>query len=202
MEARFFNLPNAITLLRIFLIPIFILLLVSPTPFKALAAAAVFGLASLTDWLDGYIARRSGQITKLGILLDPVADKLLITAALIILVDMNRIPSWIAVVIIGRELGVTGLRAIALSKGIVIPAERAGKIKMIAQISAIILLLIEGSLLNLDLFLIGTVALWIAMILSLLSGIRYFVAFWRQIPAPTPQQGEGKGEGSSGRFYD
>lgn len=181
MEARFFNLPNAITLLRILLIPIFVFLLVSPSSFKAAVAAIVFGLASLTDWLDGYIARRSGQITKLGMLLDPVADKLLIAAALILLVDMNRIPSWIAVVIIGRELVVTGLRAIALSKGIVIPAEMAGKVKLIAQISAIILLLINGRLLGIDLLLIGMGALWIAMILAVLSGIKYFITFWRQI---------------------
>ncbi len=180
-DTKFFNLPNAITLFRILLIPIFILLLISPNPIKALTAAIVFGLASLTDWLDGYIARRSGQITKLGILLDPVADKLLIAAALILLVDMDKIPSWIAVVIIGRELGVTGLRAIALSRGNVMPAETAGKIKMIAQILAIILLLIDSRYSGLDLFFIGTVALWISMILSLLSGIRYFISFWRQI---------------------
>jgi CDP-diacylglycerol--glycerol-3-phosphate 3-phosphatidyltransferase len=192
MKGRFFNLPNTITLLRILLIPIFILLLISPNPFKAISAAIVFALASLTDWLDGYIARRSGQITKLGILLDPVADKLLIAAALILLVDMDRIPSWIAVVIIGRELIVTGLRAIALSKGIVIPAEMAGKIKMTSQISAIILLLIDNKPLGIDLFLIGTVALWIAMILAILSGIRYFITFWKQIPNPSPQRGEGK----------
>lgn len=181
MEARFFNLPNAITFLRILLIPVFVFLLISPNPMQAIAAAFVFGLAALTDWLDGYIARRSGQITKLGILLDPIADKLLIAAALILLVGMDRIPSWIAVVIIGRELGVTGLRAIALSKGNVIPAEMAGKIKMIVQIMAIILLLIDGRYLGLNLFLIGTVALWISMILSLLSGIRYFITFWKQI---------------------
>ncbi|MEK6693258.1 MAG: CDP-alcohol phosphatidyltransferase family protein, partial [Nitrospirota bacterium] len=101
MESRFFNIPNTITLLRILLIPVFILLLISPNPFNALAAAFVFTIASLTDWLDGYIARKSGQVTKLGILLDPIADKLLIAAALILLVDMDKIPSWIAVVIIG-----------------------------------------------------------------------------------------------------
>lgn len=181
MEARFFNLPNAITLLRIFLIPIFILLLISPSPFKAIVAALVFCLASLTDWLDGYIARRSGQITKLGILLDPIADKLLIASALILLVDMDRIPSWIAVVIIGREMVVTGLRAIALSRGNVIPAEMAGKIKMISQILSIIFLLIDGMHIGMDFRLIGTVTIWIAMVLSLISGVRYFISFWRQI---------------------
>ncbi|MEK6691130.1 MAG: CDP-diacylglycerol--glycerol-3-phosphate 3-phosphatidyltransferase [Nitrospirota bacterium] len=181
METKFFNLPNAITLLRIFLIPIFILLLVSPTPFKSIVSAVVFSLAAFTDWLDGYIARRSGQITKLGILLDPIADKLLISASLILLVDMDRIPSWIAVVIIGREFGVTGLRAIAFSKGNVISAEIAGKIKMITQILAVIFLLISGKHLGLDLFLIGTVALWIAMILSVISAVRYFIVFWKQI---------------------
>lgn len=181
MDTKFFNLPNAITLLRIFLIPVFILLLISPTPLKLIASAVVFGLAAFTDWLDGYIARRSGQITKLGILLDPIADKLLISASLILLVDMDRIPSWIAVVIIGREFGITGLRAIALSKGNVISAEIAGKIKMITQILAVIFLLINGNHFGLDLFLIGTVALWIAMIVSVISAVRYFIVFWKQI---------------------
>lgn len=181
MESRFFNIPNTITLLRILLIPVFILLLISPNPFKALAAAVVFTIASLTDWLDGYIARKSGQVTKLGILLDPIADKLLIAAALILLVDMDKIPSWIAVVIIGRELAVTGLRAIALSRGSVMPAETAGKVKMFSQILSIILLLIDGKYLGINLFVIGSVSLWIAMVLSLSSGIRYFISFWRQI---------------------
>ena len=117
----------------------------------------------------------------MGILLDPIADKLLISASLILLVDMDRIPSWIAVVIIGREFGVTGLRAIAFSKGNVISAEIAGKIKMITQILAVIFLLISGKHLGLDLFLIGTVALWIAMILSVISAVRYFIVFWKQI---------------------
>lgn len=181
MEIRLFNLPNAITLIRILLIPIFIVLLISPTPSKSVAAAIVFSFASFTDWLDGYIARKSGQVTKLGILLDPIADKLLIATALILLVDMNRISSWIAVVIIGRELAVTGLRAIAFSKDIIIPAEIGGKIKMTVQILAIILLLIDGAYSGMNLFLFGTLSLWFAMILSLFSGIRYFVSFWKQI---------------------
>lgn len=181
MEIRYFNLPNAITFVRILLIPIFIVLLSPPTPSKAVAAAIVFSLASFTDWLDGYIARRSGQVTKLGMLLDPVADKMLIAAALILLVGMDRVSSWIAVIIIGREMTVTGLRAIALSKGIVIPAEMGGKIKMIVQILSIILLLLDGAYSGMNLFLFGTVSLYIAMILSLLSGVRYFISFWRQI---------------------
>ncbi|MBI5190053.1 MAG: CDP-diacylglycerol--glycerol-3-phosphate 3-phosphatidyltransferase [Nitrospirae bacterium] len=190
------NLPNSLTLLRVLLIPVFIYFLSSSTMFnltlgdRALIAAGIFFIASLTDGLDGYIARKTGQITKLGKLFDPIADKLLTSAALILLVALdNQVPAWIAIVIIGREFAVTGLRAAASSEGYVIPAYEGGKAKMVFQIIAIIALLIDLGVKNVDLFgildleawLIGTVAIWIAMLLALISGIQYFVQFWDKI---------------------
>lgn len=152
-----------------------------------LLGAVLFSIASLTDLLDGYIARKSKQVTKVGILLDPIADKLLVISALIVLVDMAVIPAWIAIVIIVREFVVTGLRVVALSKDIVIPAEMGGKIKVTAQISSILVLLFNSSPYFLEildsvfnigsLYGLGIVLLWIAMILGIVSGVQYFVIF-------------------------
>lgn len=186
------NLPNALTLFRVLLIPVFILFLSSPKTFNmtlgegALIAAAIFFVASITDWLDGYIARVTGQVTKAGKLFDPIADKLLVLSALILLVPHNKVPAWIAIVIIGREFAVTGLRAMATSEGIVIPAQEGGKAKMLFQIIAIIALLIDLGHVDffmtvVNAYLIGTVSLWIAMILAVLSGIQYFVSFWDKV---------------------
>ena len=123
------NLPNKLTILRIFLIPIFVVLLLINIPYGDFLAAAIFIIAALTDSLDGYLARRWKQITKLGIILDPIADKLLITAALISLVELGRIPGWIAIVILGREFAVSGLRAVKAGEGIIIPASSWSKMK-------------------------------------------------------------------------
>ena len=184
------NLPNTLTLLRVLLIPIFIYFLSSYTPFnlplgdRALIAASIFFVASLTDWLDGYIARKMGQITKLGKLFDPIADKLLTSSALILLVGINnQIPAWIAIVIIGREFAVTGLRAAASSEGYIIPAYEGGKAKMVFQTIAIIALLLDLGLKFsfLDIYLVGTVCLWVAMVLAIISGGQYFINFWDKI---------------------
>ncbi|RJQ46097.1 MAG: CDP-diacylglycerol--glycerol-3-phosphate 3-phosphatidyltransferase [Nitrospiraceae bacterium] len=143
--------------------------------------ALLFAVASLTDLLDGYLARRSQQVTKLGILLDPIADKLLVISALIVLVDMAIIPSWIAIVIIAREFIVTGLRVVALSKDLVIPAEMGGKIKVVAQVASILVLLLDQTLIAIDLYSIGIFLLWVAMILGVVSGIQYFILFWKRL---------------------
>jgi CDP-diacylglycerol--glycerol-3-phosphate 3-phosphatidyltransferase len=135
----------------------------------------------MTDFLDGYLARRSKQVTKLGILLDPIADKLLVISALILFVDMELVPAWIAIVIIAREFGVTGLRFVALSKDIVIPAEMGGKIKVTAQIASILALLLDKTHLFSDLYSIGIFLLWVAMILGLISGVQYFILFWKRL---------------------
>ncbi len=124
------NLPNLITLTRILLIPVFVLLFVTPTPDRSLTAAIVFVVAAFTDLLDGYLARRNGQVTTLGQLLDPIADKLLVLSALILLVNVDRVSALVAILIIAREVAVTGIRAIAAGEGMVIVAETLGKYKM------------------------------------------------------------------------
>ena len=180
------NLPNTLTIMRVLLIPVFIFFLSFHTPppqLWALASAAIYLIASLTDWLDGYIARRTGQVTKFGKLFDPIADKLLTSSALILLVAMNEIPAWIAIVIIGREYAVTGLRAAASSEGHIIPAFEGGKAKMLFQTIAIVALLLDTGFKSswLDSYLIGTVAIWIAMVLAVVSGAQYFLNFWDKI---------------------
>jgi CDP-diacylglycerol--glycerol-3-phosphate 3-phosphatidyltransferase len=171
------NLPTLLTLSRIILIPVFIF----SVYIHPLFGAFIFSIASLTDFLDGYIARRSGEITKFGVILDPIADKFLVISALIVLVDMARIPAWIAIVIITREFLVTGLRVVALSKDIVIPAELGGKIKTAIQIVAIICLILMKSIPEIDLYDIGIVLIWIALLLSIFSGIQYTISFWKRI---------------------
>jgi len=171
------NLPTILTLSRILLVPVFIFSVYQHPVFGAL----IFSIASITDFLDGYLARHSGGVTKLGIILDPIADKFLVVSALIILVDMERLPAWIAIIIIVREFLVTGLRAIALSKNILIPAETGGKIKIFTQIIAILCLIVMGSIFDIDLYDIGIILIWIALALSVLSGVKYTLSFWRRI---------------------
>jgi len=178
-----FNVPNLLSLSRILAVPIFIVLMLEPSPVRALLAGIVFSLASATDWLDGYLARKWGQVTKIGKLLDPIADKILIMSALVILVEIRSdvVPAWIAIVIIGREFAVTGLRAIASSENIIIPAETVGKYKVGAQITAVLALLLDYSMTKEWLRDLGSLALWIAMILALYSAIHYFRVFWKKL---------------------
>jgi CDP-diacylglycerol--glycerol-3-phosphate 3-phosphatidyltransferase len=171
------NLPTVLTLSRIVLIPVFIY----TVNLHPLFGALIFGIASATDFLDGYFARRSGDITKFGIILDPIADKFLVISALIVLVDMSRLPAWIAIVIIVREFLVTGLRVVALSKDIVISAEMGGKIKTTLQIAAILCLILKGSILGIDLYDIGMVLIWVSLLLSIVSGVQYTISFGKKI---------------------
>ena len=177
------NLPNALTLARIFLVPLLVLVLV--TKFEGrlilgirmeLVGAAIFGIASLTDWLDGYLARRRKQVTTLGQLMDPLADKLLITAALLSLVQMDLAPAWMVLVILGREFAVTVLRGVAYSRGIVIAASPLGKFKMVSQVVAILLLILGYDHLQ-RFFVLGRIALWVAVITAVASGIDYYRRF-------------------------
>lgn len=163
------------------LIPIFVLLFTTPSKWRSLFAASIFFIASITDLLDGYVARRMDQITRLGKLLDPIADKLLVSSALILLVGFQRVPAWIALLIIGREFAVTGLRAVAASEGIIIPSDKGGKAKMAMQIFAIILLIIDSEISIIDLHLWGVLFLIISMVLSFVSGGQYFMQFWRKL---------------------
>ena len=184
------NLPNALTVGRIFLIPLLVVVLL--TKFegrmilgfpKDLVGAAIFGIAALTDVLDGYLARRRKQITIIGQLMDPAADKLLIAAALLSLIQMDVAPAWIVWIILGREFAVTVLRSIAYAKGVVITASPVGKIKMFAEVLAVLLLILGHEELQ-RVFLLGTIALWIAMLTAVVSGVEYYRRFNHILTSP------------------
>lgn len=179
-----FNLANVITISRILLIPVFLVLLLSgiPEPYGDIAAAAVFILAAATDKLDGYVARRSKQITTLGQFLDPLADKLLIAAALIALVSQGRIAVWVAMLIIGREVAVSVLRIVGVSQGVSIPADRYGKLKTVLQIVYVVYVLVPtdkiADLINVSTD-VATIIQWVlagvVVVVTLASGVRYFM---------------------------
>ncbi|MBI2001112.1 MAG: CDP-diacylglycerol--glycerol-3-phosphate 3-phosphatidyltransferase [candidate division NC10 bacterium] len=172
------NIPNTLSLVRIFLVPVLVVfLIVVPRPYN-LTAAAVFLAAVLTDWLDGRIARSRRQVTTLGKLLDPVADKLLISASLISLVQVGRVPAWMVVLIVGRDLAITGLRGIAASQSVIIQANEFGKATMAAEVLAVALLILNWPAVAAPL---GKAALGVAILLSLVSGVAYFHTFWRRI---------------------
>jgi len=177
------NVPNLLTLTRILLIPVFIVLFATPGPDRSITAAIVFVVAAVTDLLDGYLARRSGQVTKLGKLLDPIADKLLVLSALILLVNVDRVSALVAILIIAREVAVTGIRAIAAGEGMIIAAETTGKYKMALQVIAIVLLILEGTALSAlgNLHLAGIVTLYLSLVLGYLSGAQYVWSFWKQV---------------------
>ncbi len=177
----YMNIPNLLTSIRIMLIPIFVFLYTTPSRQRSLVAASIFIIAAITDLLDGYVARRMGQITRLGKLLDPIADKLLVSSALILLVGFQRVHTWIALLIIGREIAVTGLRAVAASEGIIISSDKGGKAKMAMQIFAITLLIIDADLGSVNLHLWGELLLILSMVLSFISGGQYFVRFWSKL---------------------
>ena len=177
------NLPNTLTLVRIFLVPLLVVVLLTQVAGreifgvpKELLGAAIFGIASITDWLDGYLARRRRQVTWLGQILDPIADKLLTSAAFISLVQLGLAPAWMVALIIGREFAITGLRSLAYTKGITIPASRLGKIKMASQVTAILLLILGWRPLP-WLAPIGYAALWVVMLTAVMSAIDYYRRF-------------------------
>jgi CDP-diacylglycerol--glycerol-3-phosphate 3-phosphatidyltransferase len=176
------NLPNTLTVLRILLVPVVVVALLDETPNGDAIAAGVFALAALTDGLDGWIARSRGSITTFGKLMDPLADKLLVTAALVSLVSLGRLEAWIAMVIIAREFAVTGLRGVAAEQGIVIQASWLGKVKTILQIAAIIALIAtDPAPLGVD------ILVYIALAVTVASGVDYFFGFRRLAsnrPAP------------------
>ncbi|HLH38129.1 MAG TPA: CDP-diacylglycerol--glycerol-3-phosphate 3-phosphatidyltransferase [Bryobacteraceae bacterium] len=182
------NLPNLLTLLRIFFVPLLVAALLAdgtwfarlPELFsREMFALAVFLAAAATDLLDGWLARRWGQVTTVGTLLDPIADKLLISAALISLVDIHRVPAWIVILIIGREFAVSGLRSIAASSGYTIKASDLGKTKMASQVIAISLVIAGIRWQALDQ--LGVIGMWAVMLFALVSAADYFRKFWRRI---------------------
>jgi len=176
------NLPIGLTLARIVLVPFVVMFLISSSRVHVILAAVIFIAAALTDWLDGLIARRRNQVTTLGKLLDPVADKLLVAAALVALVQIETVPAWMVFVIVGRELAVTGLRAVSASAGVIVPASLLGKYKTVSQYVAVTLLILERGVPAeyVPFHWLSGAALWIALALTVVSGIDYFVRFSRK----------------------
>jgi len=181
------NVPNILTLLRIASIPVIAAILLSPSRSAGFWAAAIFAVASITDWLDGYLARRMGIVTVFGKFLDPIADKLIVMSVLIMILPYGRAPAWMVLIILGREIIITGLRGLASTEGVVIPASNLGKFKTIFQIVAILGLLLHYDYhwffgmdiryLFVNMHNVGIFYLWIATIITVWSGIDYLVKF-------------------------
>jgi CDP-diacylglycerol--glycerol-3-phosphate 3-phosphatidyltransferase len=174
-----FNLPNTISMLRIGVIPVLFCLLLSPGKVMSLVIAVLFIAAALTDLLDGYIARKYRIVTTMGKFLDPIADKLIVNTAMILMIPINRIPAWIVAVIIIRDFAVDGLRHIASSNGIIIQASQLGKRKTLCQIFAVSALMIHYPFIGADAHSVGMVILYIALVLTVLSGVEYFSKFYK-----------------------
>ncbi|HEX8411035.1 MAG TPA: CDP-diacylglycerol--glycerol-3-phosphate 3-phosphatidyltransferase [Thermoanaerobaculia bacterium] len=181
LSNEIWNLPNALTLFRIFLVPFLVVVLLTKFAGREFVGLAIFLVAAITDFFDGWVARRRNQTTRLGALLDPIADKLLMSAAFISLVEMDstHVPAWMVVIIIGREFAVSGLRSIAAQQGVTIAASPLGKGKMVSQVVAISLLILGSEMGQFRI--IGTIALWLVMVLALTSGVDYFAKFARVV---------------------
>ncbi|MFH1078702.1 MAG: CDP-diacylglycerol--glycerol-3-phosphate 3-phosphatidyltransferase [Pseudomonadota bacterium] len=175
------NLPNAITLLRIGIIPILFILLQSPGPTGSFVMACIFVIAALTDLLDGYIARRYQIVTTMGKFLDPIADKLIVNTAMILMIPLGRIPAWIVAIIIIRDFTVDGIRTIASSEGVIIQSSRLAKQKTLCQIVAVTALMIHYPILGADAHLVGIVILYVALFLTLYSGLDYLIKLFKEV---------------------
>lgn len=183
---RIINLPNSITLLRLCILPVLFFLLLSPGQLWSLVIAILFIIAALTDLLDGYVARRYQIVTTMGKFLDPIADKLVINTAMILMVPIGRIPAWVVAIIVIRDFFVDGIRTIATSEGIVIQASWLGKQKTLCQVFAVSALMIHYPILGADAHTVGTILLFLALILSVYSGIDYFTKFLKLVIRKEP----------------
>ena len=178
---RVFNAPNSLTLFRVFLVPFLVVALLTEFEGKEYVGLGIFLLAAVTDLVDGWIARRFNQITRLGILLDPIADKLLISAAFISLVELRLAPAWMVVVIIGREFAISGLRSVAAQQGVDMPASSLGKGKTVSQVIAISLLILGTKLGEFQW--LGPAVLWVVVVLAILSALDYLRKFYSTVIA-------------------
>ena len=177
------NLPNYLSFARILMVPILVVVLLTRVTNHEIIGVLVFWVASLTDLLDGYLARRWKQVTTVGTLLDPIADKLLISAALISLVQVRVLPGWMAILIVGREFAVSGLRQIAAAEGYTIKASDLGKTKMFSQVMAVscLLLAVRHPALQIP----GMILMWIVVVFAMLSAVSYFRKFWHKVDQRT-----------------
>ena len=169
------NLPNKLTVLRMILVPVFMVCMMFDNLWWTMAGLMIFIIASVTDWLDGYLARRDNLVTTFGKFMDPLADKMLTTAALLILMEKDYISSWILLIVLGREFLVAGVRLAAVGEGKVIAASMWGKAKTVAQMIAIIVSIILISIPNFDAYLIVNILIWISTVLTLISGADYLI---------------------------
>lgn len=176
-----FNLPNTITLLRISVVPFLFILLWSPGEFWSLIIAVLFVIASVTDFVDGYIARKYQMITTMGKFLDPIADKIIVNTAMILLIPIGRIPAWIVAITIIRDLIVDVIRSIASSEGIFIQASVLGKQKTVAQLIAVTALIIHYSILGINAHTVGMVILYVAFGFTIYSGVDYLFRLYKSI---------------------
>jgi len=176
-----FNLPNTITLLRISVVPFLFILLADPGEFWSMVIAVLFVIASVTDFLDGYFARKYQLVTTMGKFLDPIADKIIVNTAMILMIPIGRIPAWIVAVTIIRDLIVDVIRSIASAEGIYIQASILGKQKTVTQIIAVTALMIHYSLFGINTHVVGTVILYIALLLTIYSGVDYFIKLYRSV---------------------
>lgn len=179
------NLANKISILRILMAPLVVILLYFPHPATCIIACLVFIFAAITDWMDGYIARRSNMVTSMGKFLDPLADKLLICSVLIMFVMLEWAPAWVVIVIVCRELIVTGLRALALDEGIVLAADRFGKAKTVLQIAAILPITWHYPIGGVEVAPIGLFLLYAAMCVAIYSGCNYCIYVYRHAKSQT-----------------
>jgi CDP-diacylglycerol--glycerol-3-phosphate 3-phosphatidyltransferase len=195
LRSELTNLPNLITLSRVLLVPFVLILIDNYNPLRTFLASLLYIVAAAGDWLDGYLARKRNQVSVLGKFLDPLADKLLVTAVLVTLVALGRVPSWLVVVLITRDLAINGLRSIASAQGLVIAASDGGKIKTALQLVAIMMLLVHfrypllgaepvfGQAISVDYHRAGLITLYISAVASVVSGLQYmrnfFGAAWR-----------------------
>lgn len=187
------NLPNRLTMLRVVLIPVFVVLLAvdfdwgniaflgADIPMHQFIAGVIFTIAAITDWLDGHLARKHNLVTNFGKFMDPLADKLLVTAALVLLVEMDLVAAWVVVVILSREFAVTGLRLVAADEGIVVAAGKSGKAKTWVQLFAIIFLLFGNPIFSYVAIPFGEWAMWLALVLTIYSGAEYFAQNYKII---------------------
>lgn len=183
------NLPNVLTLARVAAVPLIVVLMYLGGSWAAWAATVVFIAACVTDMLDGMLARNRGQVTSLGKFLDPLADKLLILSVLVMLVHQGKAAAWVVILIAGRELAVTGMRAVAADYGVVVAADRYGKLKTICQIAALIPLILGIELFGIDLLEVGTVLLYAALVLTLFSGGNYLYNFYKNLLQNSSDEG-------------
>jgi CDP-diacylglycerol--glycerol-3-phosphate 3-phosphatidyltransferase len=197
LKSRFWNLPNSLTVARIALIPVVVWMLGdAPTRGESLATAVIFVVAMLTDIVDGYLARKWNLVTPLGAYLDPLADKLMVMTALIMLVPLGWVPAWLVLVLLGREMAITGLRGISSQEGLTISAGSMGKIKTAFQSTALTMLLLHYPTLGIDVHSSGSVLLWIATFFSLASGLEYMLLYFGASQKKDTEDPQGLGPGA------